>query len=148
MISAVLRPIVDQFMRGVPHMNALGIQFSGAGRSWAELKLPWREDLVGYPGKDGEPGVIASGALFALMDSCGGFSVQAAAGVWSPIATLDLRLDYLRPARPGQTVFAYSKVQKQTRSVVFVRGYAHDGDRDDPLALMSGAFMPTRGAKS
>ena len=106
MIKAAMKPLVDHFMKSVPHIKALGIGFSNAGRDWAELSLPWREDLVGYPGAPGEKGVIASGAVFALMDTTAGFASQAASKGFQPVATLDLRLDYLRPARPGATVFA------------------------------------------
>lgn len=148
MISKVMKPVIDHFMSNVPHVKALGIGFSGVGRDWAELTLPWSQHLVGYPGAEGEKGVIASGAIFTLMDTVGGFSVHAARRSAAGHATLDLRLDYLRPARPGETVHGYSKVQRLTRSVAFVRGYAHDGDRDDPLALMTGCFMFTKGAKS
>lgn len=143
-----MKPVIDQFMKAIPHIRELGIRYSGVGRDWAELELPWAERLVAYPGDDGEKGIIASGAIFTLMDSVGGFSVQAARRRPTRIATVDLRLDYLRPARPGETVVGYSKVAKLTKSVAFVRGYAHDGDRDDPLALMSGCFMATAGAKS
>ncbi len=143
-----MKPVIDQFMKHIPHMRALGIHYSGVGRDWAELALPWSEALVAYPGDDGEKGVIASGAVFTLMDSVGGFSVQAARKRPTGIATVDLRLDYLRPAKPGETVFGYSKVHKLTRSIAFVRGYAHDGNRDDAVALMSGCFMITAGATS
>lgn len=147
MLAKAMKPLIDQFMNGVPHVRALGIRFSNVGRDWAELSLPWSEEIVGYPGNDGDKGVIASGAIFTLMDTVGGFSVHAARGRPGAHATLDLRLDYLRPARPGETVYGYSKVQKLTKSIAFVRGYAHDGERDDPLALMSGSFMFTKGAK-
>ena len=148
MIGKIMKPVVDHFMKHVPHVQALGIEFSAVGRDWAELKLPWAEHLVGYPGAEGQQGVVASGAVFTLMDSVGGFSVHAARMSQASHATLDLRLDYLRPARPGATIYGYSKVQKLTKSVAFVRGYAHDGEREDPLALMQGSFMFTKGAKS
>ena len=81
------------------------------------------------------------------MDSAGGFSVMTAAERMQPVATLDLRLDYLRAATPGATVIGRSEVQKLTRSVVFVRGLAHDGDPARPIAHMTGTFMFTAGAK-
>lgn len=142
-MNSFIKPVIDRFMQQIPHVRELGIRYSAAGGDWAELALPYAPHLVAYP----DTGVIASGTVFTLMDTVGGFSVQAARKRPSGIATLDLRLDYLRPARPGDTVLGYSKVQKLTRSVAFVRGYAHDGDRDDPLALMSGSFMVTAGAK-
>nr|WP_255536406.1 PaaI family thioesterase [Pacificimonas pallii] len=143
-----MKPVIDQFMKFIPHIRELGIGYSGVGRDWAELSLPWQEKLVAYPAPDGEKGVIASGAVFTLMDSVGGFSVQAARKIPAPVATVDLRLDYLRPANPGETVYGYSKVHKLTRSIAFVRGYAHDGEREDPIALMAGCFMLTSGSKS
>lgn len=132
---------VDRFMRHVPHLNALGVRFRAAGPRWAEMELPYGAHLVAYP----ESGVIASGAIFSLMDSVCGFSVFMALEQWLPHATLDLRCDYLRPARPGATVVGRSECYATTREVLFVRGVAHDGDPADPLAHVAGTFMLTGG---
>jgi uncharacterized protein (TIGR00369 family) len=134
---------IDSFMLAIPHLKALGIRYHGHGRGWSELALPYAEHLVAYP----DSGVVASGAIFTLMDSAGGFSVMTAAEQMQPVATLDLRLDYLRAATPGRTVIGRSEVLKMTRSVVFVRGIAHDGDPQRPVANMTGTFMFTAGAK-
>lgn len=139
-----VKRFIDGFMQAIPHLKTLGIRYHGHGRGWSELALPYAEHLVAYP--DG--GVIASGAIFSLMDSAGGFSVMTAAERMQPVATLDLRLDYLRAATPGQTVIGRSEVQKMTRSVMFVRGMAHDGDPARPIAHMTGTFMFTAGAKT
>ena len=138
-----VKRFIDSFMLAIPHLKALGITYHGHGRGWSELALPYAEHLVAYP----DAGVIASGAIFTLMDSAGGFSVMTGAERMQPVATLDLRLDYLRPATPGQTVIGRSDVQKMTRSIVFVRGVAHDGDPARPIAHMTGTFMFTAGAK-
>jgi uncharacterized protein (TIGR00369 family) len=141
--EAKLKRFIDAFLLGIPHIKALGIGYNGHGRGWAELTLPYAEHLVAYP--DG--GIIASGAILTLMDSVGGFSVMTAAEKMQPVATLDLRLDYLRAATPGKAVTGRAEVAKMTRSVVFVKGVAHDGEPDRPLALMTGTFMFTAGAK-
>jgi acyl-coenzyme A thioesterase PaaI-like protein len=60
-------------------------------------------------------------------------------------ATLDLRVDYLRPASPGKTVIGRGECYRLTRSIAFVRGQAHDGDPDDPLAHVAGTFMAPEG---
>ena len=138
-----VKRFIDSFMLAIPHLKALGITYHGHGRGWSELALPYAEHLVAYP----DAGVIASGAIFTLMDSAGGFSVMTGAERMQPVATLDLRLDYLRPATPGQTIIGRSEVQKMTRSIVFVRGVAHDGDPARPVAHMTGSFMFTAGAK-
>jgi uncharacterized protein (TIGR00369 family) len=132
-----LRRYVDRFMSAVPHLQALGIGFVAMGDRWAELQMPYAPQLVAYP----ETGVIASGAIFSLMDSAAGFSVLVAHGKFEPHATLDLRCDYLRPAEPGRTVIGRAECYKMTRRVAFVRGIAHDGDPDHPIAHVAGTFM-------
>jgi acyl-coenzyme A thioesterase PaaI-like protein len=82
------------------------------------------------------------------MDSVGGMAVVAKSKRMVRQATLDLRIDYLRPAEPGKTVIGRAEVTKLTRAVAFVKGIAHDGDPDDPVALMTASYMFTAGAKS
>lgn len=144
----VLKPIVDGFLRFVPHVKTLGIEYRDIGDGWAELALPYAPHLVAYPGEGDAPGIIASGAIFSLMDSVGGMAVIAKAKRMVPQATVDLRIDYLRAAEPGKTVIGRAEVIKLTRSVAFVKGIAHDGEPANPVALMAGCFMITAGAKS
>jgi acyl-coenzyme A thioesterase PaaI-like protein len=64
-----------------------------------------------------------------------------ALGRFQPIVTIDLRLDYLRPATRGETVIARCECYKLTRSIGFVRGVAHGGDEQRPIAHATGTFM-------
>lgn len=134
-----MRRFVDKFMTAVPHLNALGIGFVDSGPDWAELQMPYAPQLVAYP----DSGVIASGAIFSLMDSAAGMSVLMKRGRLEPHATLDLRCDYLRPAEPWKTVVGRAECYKITRRVAFVRGIAHDGDPAHPIAHVAGTFMFT-----
>jgi uncharacterized protein (TIGR00369 family) len=140
--DARMRRFVDRFMSAVPHLEALGIRFVASGHDWAELMMPYAPQLVAYP----DTGVIASGAIFSLMDSAAGFSVLVKRGKMEPHATLDLRCDYLRPAEPGKTVIGRAECYKITRRVAFVRGIAHDGDPGHPIAHIAGTFMFTGAA--
>ncbi|WP_299645416.1 PaaI family thioesterase [Sphingomonas bacterium] len=119
------------------HGGRLGIAFHANGPNWVELRLPWQADLVG----DIERGVLASGPIITLMDMATSFSVWQKKGVFVPHATLDLRVDYLRPAASGRTVIGRGECYRLTRAVSFVRGSAHDGDPDDPVAHVAGTFM-------
>jgi uncharacterized protein (TIGR00369 family) len=121
----------------VGHGRALGIDYRRSAENWVELALPLREELVGMP----ETGVLASGAIVSLLDTCGGSSVWIALGHFQPIVTIDLRLDYLRPAVKGETVIARCECYKLTRQVAFVRGTAHGGDPARPIAQATGTFM-------
>ena len=126
-----------ELARKVGHGQALGLEFRGAGKDWVELALPWREQLVGVA----ETGVLASGAIVSLVDTCGGASVWQALGHFQPIVTIDLRLDYLRPALKGETVIARCACDKLTRQIAFVSGIAHTGDETRPVARAVGTFM-------
>lgn len=126
-----------ELARKVGHGQALGLKFRASGDDWVELALPWREELVGVA----ETGVLASGAIVSLVDTCGGASVWQALGKFQPIVTIDLRLDYLRPALKGETVFARCRCDKLTSQIAFVSGIAHTGDDSRPVARAVGTFM-------
>ena len=119
------------------HNGWLGLAYRDHGEDWVELELPWRADLLGETDRP----VLASGPIISLMDMASGMAIWTRMGEFRAIATLDLRVDYLRPARERQAVFGRSQCYRLTRSAAFVRGVAHDGDPDDPVANMAGVFM-------
>lgn len=119
------------------HGGRLGIAYHAHGEDWCELMLPYQEDMIG----DEDSGVIASGPIFALMDIATSLATMRKLGRFVPHATLDLRVDYLRPAKPGHTVIGHGECYAIKRSISFVRGQAHDGDPNDPVAHVSGTFM-------
>lgn len=140
--DAAVRPGFDparffELARKVGHGRALGVEFRGAGDDWAELALPWKPELVGRP----ESGIIASGAIVSLIDTASGTSVWVKMGHFQPIVTLDLRLDYLRPAVEGETIVARCQCYKLTRSIGFVHGIAHGGDPERAIAHSAATFM-------
>ncbi len=129
-----------ELARRVGHGRALGLQFRDSGSDWAELALPWREELVGVP----ESGILASGAIVSLIDTASGTSVWVSLDKFVPIVTVDLRLDYLRPAVKDETIIARCECVKLTRRIAFVRGIAHGGDEKRPIALSAATFMLNR----
>jgi uncharacterized protein (TIGR00369 family) len=127
------------------HGGWLGINYHASGDDWVELALPWREELVGIDGSAAGMGVLASGPIISLMDNATSMSVWTLCGRFVPHATLDLRVDYMRAATPGQTVIGRGECYKLTRTISFIRGIAHDGDPADPVAHVIGTFMATHG---
>jgi uncharacterized protein (TIGR00369 family) len=122
---------------GSTQAQALGIETVGFETDVAILKTPYRPELVGDP----DTGVIAGGVVTTLLDHACGQSVLAALGEPTSIATLDLRIDYMRAAEPGRDLFCRAHCYKLTRSVAFVRASAYDDDPDDPVATAQAAFM-------
>jgi uncharacterized protein (TIGR00369 family) len=121
----------------VPHAAALGLEIVSVGDGMGVMIVAWGDDLVGDP----ETGLIASGVATALIDHTCGLACNAAFEAPQPIATLDLRIDYLRPAAPRAGLTAEAVCYKVTRSVGFVRASAWDADPSDLVATAQASFM-------
>lgn len=120
----------------VPHNKALGLEVvrMSGGDVW--VKLPWAEQLVGNP----VTGALHGGAISSAMDAAGGLSVMAKLGKPGSIATLDLRIDYMRAATRGEDVLIHASCYKATRHVCFVRGTAYTSDESNPVASLAATF--------
>lgn len=134
--------IARQFIEAIPHSRALGMEIEQIGDGRAVISMPYDERLIGDPAT----GVIHGGAVSALMDTCGGAAVVSHPDAVST-ATLDLRIDYMRAAVPGQRIRATAECYHVTRSVAFVRATAVDDDVENPVAAATGAFTFGRGSK-
>jgi acyl-coenzyme A thioesterase PaaI-like protein len=76
-----------------------------------------------------------------LLDHVGGLAVWIALGKFEAIATLDLRVDYMRAARARRDLVAEARCYHLTRSVAFVRAWAFEDSPDDPVAAAQSAYI-------
>jgi len=139
MTGPTVEELALQKMRECPQAVALGMETVSWEGPAATLRVPYKPELVGDP----DTGVIAGGVVTTLLDHACGQAVMAALGAPAPIATLDLRIDYMRAAEPGLDIFARAHCYKLTRSIAFVRAAAYDRDHEDPVATAQAAFMLT-----
>lgn len=137
-ISSLTLEQAQRYLIGtVPQTAAMGTRITLLEPGKVIFELPYSEKLIGDP----DTGVIHGGAITTLFDATCGNAVLSGLRELRRIVTLDLRIDYLRPARPGQTVVCIGEAYRYTHEVVFVRGRAHDGDPDDLLATAAGTFV-------
>ncbi|MEL6568866.1 MAG: PaaI family thioesterase [Pseudomonadota bacterium] len=125
----LMRKHAHTIMTAVPWARTLGFELVSIDKAKAMGKVAWREDLVGDP----ETGVIAGGVLTALLDNLCGVAVGAALTEFKSMATLDLRIDYMRPATKGEDVLAEAECYHITRSIAFCRATAFHGEAQNRI---------------
>src|SRR3954452_24864325 len=117
------------------HISGLRLDRAAPGETWSSL--PYRPVFVG----DTATGVLHGGVVTAMLDESCGIAVQLALDGTRAIATLDLRIDYQKPATPGLDIKAHSLCYRVTRSIAFVRATAYQDSEDDPVATATACFM-------
>jgi uncharacterized protein (TIGR00369 family) len=124
---------------GIPHCKELNTSIVTVDipNRRVTMKLPYDRKLVGNPAT----GVLHGGAITSLVDTVCGAALMASLDKMVAVATLDLRIDYLRPATPEKDVLATAEVYRMTRQIAFIRATAYHDDTDKPIASCVGAFM-------
>ena len=90
--------IAREMISVLPFSRALDMRLEEVSDGRAVISMPYSEKLIGDP----RTGVIHGGVVSALMDTCGGAAVLSHPDCGGPTATIDLRIDYMRPAAPGK----------------------------------------------
>lgn len=132
--------LARQFIEAIPYAKALDLSLEAIDDGVAVISMPYDERMVGDP----STGVIHGGAVSALMDTCSGAAVMSHPTMAIATATIDLRIDYMRSATPGQRIKTRAECYHVTRNVAFVRATAFDDDESNPVAAATGAFTVER----
>lgn len=130
-----------QITRIAPHSREIGLKLRSVDPDWCVISVMPDARLVGNT----ETGVVHGGVVTTLLDSCYGLAVFVRMGALRPMATLDLRIDYLKPAAPGREVLGGSVCYKLGHELAFVRGCAYHDSPADPIATSAAIFMFTGG---
>lgn len=122
---------------GIPHCADIGVKVESLSGDAVVMRLPYDLRFVGNP----ITGVLHGGIVTTLIDTASGMCIYVKLQKYVPIATLDLRIDYLKSAEPGRDVYAQATCYKLTRQIAFVRAVAYHDTADDPIANSVSTFM-------
>ena len=120
-----------------PHAKKLKLKLLGADKTSATLKLPFSKEIVG----DSVNNYIHGGAVTTAIDTACGAAIFQTQESLRALATLDLRVDHIRPAAAGADINVYAECYHLTHTVAFVRATAYTDDIDTPIATAVGTFM-------
>ncbi len=107
------------------------------------LKMPFNGDFCADPEKK----LIHGGVLTALIDSALGLATMLAVPDLKTLATLDLRVEYLHPAKSRADLMVFAECYRISRHISFNRGRVwFDGDEHHQVASGFATFALTRGS--
>lgn len=101
----------------VPFNRLLGIRGESVEAGRAVLVLPVRADFVGDPRRP----ALHGGVLSSLIDTAGGVAAWSALSGGESVSTVDLRVDFLEPARLGAPLRAEARLVRKGNRVCHVR---------------------------
>jgi uncharacterized protein (TIGR00369 family) len=107
-------PHIEDLIRIPPFHAWLGLTLVEASPEHAIVRVPYKDELIGNPLIPAVHGGITS----ALVDLAGGAVTFAALGV--PTPTIDLRVDFLRPALSGQDLVAVARAVNIGSTIAYV----------------------------
>lgn len=106
----VLRQMMEEW---VPFNRHLGMKVARSEPGKVRLEIDFREEFIGDPMRR----ALHGGVLFSLADAAGGMAVwSSSSDPNSRVATIDMRIDYLRPGKP-ERVCAEAHVVRQGNRV-------------------------------
>ena len=134
------RQAMAQGMGQTAFLRALGGELVEFKKGIGRLRLPYSEKLIGNPAT----GVVHGGVITAMLDQACGMAIGSALDTPMGMATLDLRIDYMKPATPREEILIESECLKITHDIAFARACAFHTSVDDPVAIATGTFMLMR----
>lgn len=127
---------VKRFVGVIPQCQALKMEVLEADDLRVLFSVPFAEHLIGNAQKR----LIHGGVISTLLDTACGSVVVCSLPRFEMCPTLDLRIDHLRPAVAGKSLYCEAKVVKVTPQIVFTEGYVYQ-DKDRPVARAVANFM-------
>lgn len=125
------------YFEDVPHAIECGVRIDHLSAERVEMGLPFREDWLGDPVR----GLIHTALISMLVDNASGLAALAALPGPGRVATVDLRVDYLRPAVRDRELHCEARCIRLASQIAFVQASVWQDDRAQPVATSQSTFM-------
>lgn len=132
----VMQAHMDTMTQAVPWARETGFKVTHIEKGHIWGIQPFAEHLIGDP----DSRVVHGGVITTMLDNLSGMACAAAMEEFRFVATLDLRIDYMRPAESGRDIIGEAECYHVTKSVTFTRAWAYHETRDKVIATAQGAF--------
>ncbi|MDX2003159.1 MAG: hotdog fold thioesterase [Chitinophagales bacterium] len=127
----------------IPFNKLLNIQLVEIREGFAKLKVPFKPELIGDPRRQ----AIHGGVISTLMDTAGGAAgMTTLVSFEDALSTIDIRVDYLRPAKAMDLVVE-SEIVRSGNRIIVTRMIAYQEDIKQPIAEGKGVYNVKRHAK-
>ncbi len=141
---------LDQYLEGLKKFfeeeikfNAfLGMKVEHLEKGAACLRVPFMDDLIGDPFRR----ALHGGVISSLADAAGGIAAFTSVTPGDRLSTVDLRIDYLRPAVAADLV-AEAKVLRIGNRVAVCDVILYQDDPDRHVATGKGVYNVKRSDK-
>ena len=130
--AATRRQAVERFLPRSPFATHLGLELAALEPDRAVLRLPFCPEHATLAD------VVHGGAIATLIDTAMGEAVATNAGDAMPV-TVEIKVNYLEPGRPGVLV-ADAKVHKRGKRFTVVETEVVQEESGDLVAFATGTF--------
>lgn len=120
--------VVRQFGSYIPFNGYLGIEPVAVATGHVRFQLPFRPEFVGDPLRP----ALHGGVTAVLIDAAGGAAVWTMVTASERISTIDMRVDYLAPARL-ETILADARVRRKGSNVAVVDIHVYHPSTPDQI---------------
>ena len=132
---------IDIVENKIPMAKLIGVKVIEINEGYVKLLFPYSENFIGDP----RTKRLHGGFTATAIDLAGG--VASMTFMTSPdddVATIDMRIDYLRPGKAKDIIAEGNVLSKRRRSIVTEMTIYHPDDKAKTIAIGRGVFSIKR----
>ncbi len=137
-VKEIFKDVVEQ---KIPMAKFIGVKLLEIEEGFVKLLFPYREEFIGDPRSKR----LHGGYTATAIDLAGGVaSMTVMTSSDDDVATIDMRIDYLRPGKAKEIIAEGHVLSKRRRSIVTEMKIYHPDDEEKIIAIGRGVFSIKR----